>query len=104
MNDEHESLRKKLEDLRKSINYQNNPVLGELVTPLLAGEHLYSGPETWGRDYLDLLIGGLYLTAYFHRPKLRYVMMGLLALSVGSLQFYLATNGQSLSSILTGFF
>jgi len=43
--------------IHKSINYQNNPVLGELVTPLLAGEHLYSNPETWGRDYLDLLIG-----------------------------------------------
>jgi len=43
--------------IHKSINYQNNPVLGELVTPLLAGEHLYSGPDTWGRDYLDLLIG-----------------------------------------------
>jgi len=43
--------------IHKSINYQNNPVLGELVTPLLAGEHLYSDPETWGRDYLDLLIG-----------------------------------------------
>ncbi len=43
--------------IHKSINYQNNPVLGELVTPLLAAEHLYSDPETWGRDYLDLLIG-----------------------------------------------
>ena len=43
--------------IHKSINYQNSPVLGELVTPLLAGEHLYSDPETWGRDYLDLLIG-----------------------------------------------
>ena len=43
--------------INKSIKYQNSPVLGELVTPLLAGEHLYSDPETWGRDYLDLLIG-----------------------------------------------
>ncbi len=43
--------------IHKSVNYQNNPVLGELVTPLLAGEHLYDNPETWGRDYLDLLIG-----------------------------------------------
>ncbi len=43
--------------IHKSINYQNNPVLGEFTNPLLAGEHLYSNPETWGRDYLDLLIG-----------------------------------------------
>ncbi len=47
--------------IHKTINYQNNPVLGELETPLLAGEHLYgssgSWDETWGRDYLDLLIG-----------------------------------------------
>ncbi len=41
----------------KSISYQNSPVLGEFQKPLLAGEHLYSDPETWGKDYLDLLIG-----------------------------------------------
>ena len=41
----------------KIINYQNNPVQGELRDPLLAGEHLYSNPLTWGGDYLDLLIG-----------------------------------------------
>ena len=41
----------------KSISYQNNPVLGEFTTPLLAGEYLYSSPETWGKDYLELLIG-----------------------------------------------
>jgi len=43
--------------IHKTINYQNSPVLGEFTNPLLAGEHLYSAPETWGRDYLDLLIG-----------------------------------------------
>lgn len=43
--------------IHKSINYQNSPVLGEFTNPLLAGEHLWSNPETWGRDYLDLLIG-----------------------------------------------
>ena len=43
--------------IHKSIQYQNNPVLGELTNPLLAGENLYSGPDTWGRDYLDLIIG-----------------------------------------------
>lgn len=43
--------------LNKSIKYQTQPVLGEFTKPLLAGEHLYSGPETWGSDYLELLIG-----------------------------------------------
>ena len=43
--------------LNKTISYQNSPVLGEFQKPLLAGEHLYSGPDTWGKDYLDLLIG-----------------------------------------------
>ncbi len=43
--------------LNKTISYQNTPVLGEFQKPLLAGEHLYSAPETWGKDYLDLLIG-----------------------------------------------
>jgi hypothetical protein len=43
--------------LNKTIKYQNEPVLGELRNPLLAGEHLYSNPNTWGSDYLELLIG-----------------------------------------------
>jgi len=43
--------------INKSISYQNSPVLGEFQKPLLAGEHLYSDPDTWGKDYLDLLIG-----------------------------------------------
>ncbi len=43
--------------LNKSINYQDDPVLGELDKPLLAGEHLWDNPLTWGGDYLDLLIG-----------------------------------------------
>ncbi|MBU2651752.1 MAG: hypothetical protein KKA81_12525 [Bacteroidetes bacterium] len=43
--------------LHKTISYQENPVLGEMDRPLLAGEHLYSDPLTWGADYLDLLIG-----------------------------------------------
>ncbi len=43
----------------KIVYYSDNPVTstGELNDPLLAGEHLYSDPETWGADYLDLLIG-----------------------------------------------
>lgn len=43
--------------IHKSISYQNLPVLGEFRKPFLAGENLYSGPDTWGKDYLDLLIG-----------------------------------------------
>jgi hypothetical protein len=43
--------------INKSISYQNSPVLGEFRKPFLAGENLYSGPDTWGKDYLDLLIG-----------------------------------------------
>ena len=41
----------------KSISYQDSPVLGEFTSPLLAGENLYSNPDTWGKDYLELLIG-----------------------------------------------
>lgn len=41
----------------KSIFYQNQPVLGEFTHPLLAGEFLYDSPETWGSDYLEMLIG-----------------------------------------------
>ena len=43
--------------LNKSMMYQENPVLGELAKPILAGEDLWSDPQTWGGDYLDLLIG-----------------------------------------------
>lgn len=43
--------------IEKTTSYQANPVLGELTQPLLAGEHLYSNPLTWGAQYLDLLHG-----------------------------------------------
>lgn len=46
--------------LNKTLKYQQNPILGELDNPLLAGEYLYGiGTiyETWGSDYLNLLIG-----------------------------------------------
>lgn len=43
--------------LNKTLKYQQTPVLGELNNPLLVDEFLYSDPETWGADYLDLLIG-----------------------------------------------
>jgi len=43
--------------VHKSVSYQFSPVTGELHNPLLAGENLYSNPDTWGSDYLELLIG-----------------------------------------------
>jgi hypothetical protein len=43
--------------LHKTIFYQNSPVLGEFNNALFAGEWLYDNPETWGSDYLELLIG-----------------------------------------------
>jgi hypothetical protein len=43
--------------MNKTLSYQDTPVLGELQHPLLAGEHLYSNPTTWGADFLELLIG-----------------------------------------------
>ncbi len=43
--------------VNKTISYQTQPVLGELRDPLLAGEHMYDNPLTWGADYLDLIIG-----------------------------------------------
>lgn len=43
--------------INKSISYQDTPVLGEMTNPLLAAEFLYSNPETWGSDYLRLLVG-----------------------------------------------
>lgn len=43
--------------INKSMSYQDTPVLGEMTNPLLAAEFLYSNPETWGSDYLRLLVG-----------------------------------------------
>lgn len=43
--------------INKTTSYQDYPILGELTNPLLAGEHLWDNPETWGSDYLNLLIG-----------------------------------------------
>jgi len=43
--------------INKTIQYQENPVPGEMANPLLVGEFLYNDPETWGSDYLELLIG-----------------------------------------------
>lgn len=43
--------------IHKTLSYSNSPVLGELTSPLLAGEHLYDDPLTWGAQYLDLIHG-----------------------------------------------
>lgn len=43
--------------IHKVLNYQQNPVDGELTNTLVAGEDLYSNPQTWGADYLEMLIG-----------------------------------------------
>lgn len=43
--------------LNKTTTYQSNPVLGNLAHPMMAGEHLYDDPITWGSDYLELMIG-----------------------------------------------
>ncbi len=50
----HEELAKMLNKIMK---YTNEPVTGELNNPLLAGEHLYDAPLTWGAQYLDLIHG-----------------------------------------------
>ncbi|MBR5719424.1 MAG: T9SS type A sorting domain-containing protein [Bacteroidales bacterium] len=43
--------------IHKSTSYQLNPVLGELRKHSFFGEWMYSNPDTYGSDYLDLLIG-----------------------------------------------
>lgn len=43
--------------IHKTVSYQDSPVLGEFNDAVLAGEHLYSDPLTYGSDYLELLIG-----------------------------------------------
>ncbi|NTV83418.1 MAG: hypothetical protein HGA23_03830, partial [Bacteroidales bacterium] len=43
--------------LHKTILYQDDPVQGELRNILMAGEELWSNPDTYGEDYLELLIG-----------------------------------------------
>ncbi len=43
--------------LNKSYKYQFAPISGEFRNILMAGENLYSNPDTWGSDYLELLKG-----------------------------------------------
>jgi len=42
--------------VHKSVSYQANPVQGEFNKPLLAGEYLWSDPNTLGGDYMNLLV------------------------------------------------
>lgn len=41
----------------KVLKYQRSPVANETNMVLMAGEKLYDNPETYGQDYLDLLVG-----------------------------------------------
>ncbi len=43
--------------MHKTLTYQESPIPGKMRDPLFAGEWLYSGPTTYGSDYLELLIG-----------------------------------------------
>jgi hypothetical protein len=43
--------------LNKIYKYQFEPIQGEFRNILMAGEHLYDSPLTWGSDYLNLLKG-----------------------------------------------
>ena len=41
----------------KVLKYQQSPVVNETNWVLMAGEKLYDNPETYGQDYLELLVG-----------------------------------------------
>lgn len=43
--------------INKTLKYQREPVMGEFRDVSLAGEWLYDDPETYGSDYMELLIG-----------------------------------------------
>ncbi|MDR2083552.1 MAG: C25 family cysteine peptidase [Bacteroidales bacterium] len=51
--------------IHKIVSYQLNPVLGELNSPLLVGEHLYDNPLSWGADYVELLVGARNDNGYY---------------------------------------
>jgi hypothetical protein len=50
--------------LHKTMSYQSDPVVSDLEKPLLAGEHLYNPPQTWGADYMELLVGEQNINGY----------------------------------------
>ncbi|NOZ60597.1 MAG: T9SS type A sorting domain-containing protein [Calditrichaeota bacterium] len=43
--------------LNKIINYQQSPVVSDAKNQLLAGQHLWDDPLSFGADYLDMLVG-----------------------------------------------
>ncbi len=43
--------------INKTLKYQREPVLGEFRKVAMGGEWLYDNPQTYGSDYLELLIG-----------------------------------------------
>ena len=43
--------------INKTLKYQREPVLGEFRKVAMGGEWLYDDPQTYGSDYLELLIG-----------------------------------------------
>jgi hypothetical protein len=43
--------------IEKSMLYQAEPVIADMDQHVFFGESLWDDPETWGADYLDLLIG-----------------------------------------------
>lgn len=43
--------------IAKSMRYQAEPLIDELDKHIFFGEFLYDEPESWGADYLELLIG-----------------------------------------------
>lgn len=51
--------------IHKSISYQENPVADDFKQPLMAGEHLYDDPMTFGEDYMELLIDDHTDNGYF---------------------------------------
>jgi len=50
--------------LNKTILYQSQPVVSDLERPLLAGEHLWTTPLTWGADYMEVLVGTQNVNGY----------------------------------------
>lgn len=51
--------------LNKTHKYQFSPVAGEFRKMRLAGEYLYSNPDTYGSDYINLLMGPRSDNGYF---------------------------------------
>ena len=65
--------------LSKITRYAFSPVIFDTNRPLLAGEHLWDNPLTWGAQYLDLIVGlhddNGYTTQVYHLQTLMIVYM-----------------------------